>query len=138
MVYIAAFQVVPLYFDKHRSVATAMASVGAGAGALLMSPVTQTLLEHLDWRKTLMVLAAISVVPCILGCSITRRKKPELQESVQREPSDEGCCRCLRSLDLSLFKDPVFVMLSLSTSMSFLGSLLPYVHFVSFRCISLN
>ena len=131
MVCMAGFLIVPLYFDKHQSVATALASVGPAAGVLLMSPVTQTLLEHLDWRKTLMVLSAINVVPCILGCSITRRKKPEQQESVQREPSDEGWCRYLRSLDLSLLKDPVFVMLSLSFSITVLGNLIPYVHLVS-------
>jgi len=138
MVYITGFQIVPLYFDKHRSVATAMVSVGPGAGVLLMSPVTQTLLEHLDWRKTLMVLAAINVVPSILGCSITRRNNisprplmTEDQRSRSREAIVKERCRCLRSLDFSLFKDPMFMILAVSFAICVFGYSLPYVHLVS-------
>ncbi|KAK3739226.1 hypothetical protein QZH41_004335 [Actinostola sp. cb2023] len=129
MTFMAGFQIVPLYFDKHQSLATAIVSVAPGAGILLMSPVTQTLLEHLDWRKTLMVLAAINVVPCILACSITRRTKPvkinEESDSKPIVPSNKECCSSLRSLDLSLFKDPVFMILSLTMSIASLGHYIP-------------
>ncbi|KAK3711751.1 hypothetical protein QZH41_020136, partial [Actinostola sp. cb2023] len=137
MAYMAGFHIVPLYFDKHQSLATAIVSVGPGSGVLLMSPVTQALLEHLDWRKTLMVLAAINVVPCILACSITRRStKPGLinEESDSKPivPSNKECCSSLRSLDLSLFKDPVFMILSLTMSIAACGHLMPLVHLVKY------
>ena len=143
LVYMAAFQIVPLYFDKHRDIATALLSLGPSAGVLVMSPVVQTLLEHFDWRKTLLVLACINLLSSILGCSITRKTIPTMSNNEDRlvsphESSEAvGCCRILQSLDFSMFKDPVFVILSLGTTLAILGLGIPIVHLVSTAVFSL-
>ncbi|KXJ21545.1 Monocarboxylate transporter 14 [Exaiptasia diaphana] len=62
VVYVGAFQIIPLYFDRHRFLATGVLAVGPGAGPLIMSTIVQAILDHIDWRKTMMVLAAESEI----------------------------------------------------------------------------
>ena len=133
LVYMAAFQIVPLYFDKHRDIATAMASLGPGAGVLVMSPVIQTLLKRFDWRKALLALAGINLLPSILGCSIMRKNKKTVNDNEDtRKTSESRCCRILQILDCSILKNPSFVILTLSGVVTQLGYMIPYVHLVGF------
>ena len=132
MVFTAGFQLIPLYFDKHRYVASSMATLGHAAGYLVMCPVTQILLDHLGWRKALLVMAAINVTPVILGCSITRKSTTMGEDQIiSTGPSNiNRCYSFLRWLDLSVFKDPTFVILTLSALAAVMGHYMPYLHLV--------
>ena len=81
----AAFLVVPLYFDKHRHVATGIGSMGPGAGLLVMSPVAQVLVEHLGWRKALIALACMNLTSSFLGLVISRKNIPGEDDSPHTE-----------------------------------------------------
>jgi MFS family permease len=133
-IYISAFQIIPLYFERHRSFATAISSIGPGVGLLLMSPIIQTLLENFDWRKALMILAAANLAPCILGNSIKRKSKPSLQSKQDSTKKEKpiGCCKCSSlTYNSALFKNQVFVLLCTSMTISCLALAIPAVHLVS-------
>ena len=123
MIYMAAFEIVPLYFDKHRSLATGMLSAGSGAGLLIMCPIVAVLLDHFDWRKSLMILAGLNLLPSILGCSITRRTSDCQESKKQQQPR--------RKLDVPLYKDPVFILVTCIFVIMGTGHLMPTVHLVS-------
>ena len=134
MAYISSFQMIPLYFDKHCFLAIGLASVGSGAGLLIMSPIVQILLDHHGWRTAMMVLSGIHLVPCFLGCTITRKNDSssnENNEYLTSLPLSKRVFKWLRSLDFSLIKNPKFMIISISTSITLLGNFTPYFHLVS-------
>ena len=137
MVYQAGYQTIPLYFDKHSFVAASLASMGFAAGFLVMCPITQVLLDHFGWRKALLLMAGINVIPVILGCTITRKNISKRDEEDTSQPSEKRCS-CLRLLDLHVFKDPMFVILTISIVTAMLGSYMPYMHLVNMFNIVLN
>lgn len=134
-VYMAAYQLIPFYFERHISVAMGLASAGPGIGLLLISPVVQTLLDYFDWRKTFMILAAVNLTSCVLGCSIKRKKAPKemaiKKEVVQEE--NKPSSRCCSAPDISILKNTVFMLLSVTMSIACLGLAIPSVHLVSRR-----
>jgi MFS family permease len=134
----AAFQIVPLYFDRHHSLATAMVAAGPGAGLLLMSPVVEKLLEHFDWRKALMVLSAANLAPCILGYSIRRRKitRVENEEVLRQNNMSNRCFKRMKLIDTSALKNPMFLLLCLTTSFRDIGYTIPTIHLVSCSNVS--
>lgn len=125
--FFTGFQILPLYFDEQQFLATSILSVGPVAGVLLLSPSTQALLDHLDWRKTMKVLAGINLATCLLGCTITRKNITQNQPSLVRK----RLCDYIRSIDVSLLKDPFFVILTISVTVSVFGDHLPFFHLVS-------
>lgn len=135
-VYIAAFQLIPLYFRRHISVATGLASAGPGIGLLLMIPVVQALLDYFDWRKAFMILAAVCVVTSVLGFSIKRKKIP-IEKTIKEEVVQDGkksVSRCCSVPDFSIMKNSEFFLLCMTMFIACLGLAIPTVHLVSRRC----
>ncbi|XP_020916619.1 monocarboxylate transporter 13 [Exaiptasia diaphana] len=136
VVYVGAFQIIPLYFDRHRFLATGVLAVGPGAGPLIMSTIVQAILDHIDWRKTMMVLAGMQLLPCLLGCTISRRNERIKNERIVGQAASlltkERLCKCLSLLDFTLLRDPLFMMISISFAISILGNYTPYFHLAQY------
>ncbi|XP_031570060.1 monocarboxylate transporter 12-like [Actinia tenebrosa] len=131
-VYMAAFQLIPLYFERHISFATGLASAGPGIGLLLMSPVVQSLLNYFHWRKCFMILAAVSLVPVVLGCSIKRKKKHYEVKTEVTEKENQPSGRCWTTPDVSVLKDSMFMILCATMVIACLGLAIPIVHLAKY------
>jgi predicted MFS family arabinose efflux permease len=59
LVYTPTAAMISLYFDKHRTLALGLASVGIGVGMLIYPPVIRALIHHYGWRGSLLVLGGI-------------------------------------------------------------------------------
>ena len=62
MMYVTSMVVVQHYFDKKRALATGLAVSGGGVGTLLFGLLAPILLQNIEWRWTLVVYAAVSLV----------------------------------------------------------------------------
>lgn len=144
--------IISQYFDKYRSIATGILASGTGLGVFAVAPILQALLDSFDWRKTYRITAGIFSVVCALCLTYdpTITKKGESQDTQgQNEEGDsqdtEGQNERLeyqdeleetttetpsKCMDFSVFKEKVFVVLSLSMTVAFLGHHTPRLHLV--------
>ncbi|EDO40469.1 predicted protein [Nematostella vectensis] len=125
LMYISTMMVPALYFKRRRMLATAIVSAGPGAGLFIMSPIVEAIHKVLDWRKTLLCLAGLCLVPCLGGWGL-REKKGKVEQTI----AQEGCAerRCRSSCDCSVLRNPMFVLCTAMTSLAALGHCMPIVH----------
>ncbi|CAG2120968.1 unnamed protein product, partial [Medioppia subpectinata] len=67
LIYLPAIVSVGYYFTTRRALATGLAVCGSGVGAFMFAPLTQYLLTKMDWKNTLMILAALALHCTVFG-----------------------------------------------------------------------
>ena len=140
-IFVSSYVVTSQYFERNRSIATGILASGTGLGVLGMAPVLQGLLDSFDWRKTYRLTAAIYSAVCVLGLTFSpvlanRGKNTAERENERLEDLNEEEGRKIgkstKWIDFSVFKEKVFVVLTLSMSVASIGHLTPRLHLV--RC----
>ena len=118
---------------KRRAFAVGMIATGPGMGLLVMSPIMQSLLDVIGWRKSLMVIAAMLCVPCALACYTF---DPNVADGLSLENVKENKVEEVRRskfrglLVLSLCRNPHFLIYTAATCVAFIGHVVPIVHMV--------
>ncbi|XP_076098903.1 monocarboxylate transporter 12-like isoform X2 [Mytilus galloprovincialis] len=74
LMYLPAIVMVNQYFDKKRGIAQSIMSAGSGIGLMVISPVTEKLLDVYSWRGTLLILAGFFLQLCV-ACAMFRTYK---------------------------------------------------------------
>jgi MFS family permease len=64
------------WFVRRRATAIGIATMGQGMGALLMIPITQQLIDHIGWRSTYMVTAALILAAIVPANALLQRRRP--------------------------------------------------------------
>ena len=140
-IFVSSYVVTSQYFERNRSIATGILASGTGLGVLGMAPVLQGLLDSFDWRKTYRLTAAIYSAVCVLGLTFSpvlanRGKNTAERENERLEDLNEEKGRKIgkstKWIDFSVFKEKVFVVLTLSMPVASIGHLTPRLHLV--RC----
>ncbi|XP_032229422.1 monocarboxylate transporter 13 isoform X1 [Nematostella vectensis] len=126
VVYFAALVFVPRYFDRRRYIATGMVTSGPGAGLFVISPITEALCENFGWRKTMMSFAAIMLSPGLLGLVF-----PKDKDRVRRE-GDSTCKRGCQVIDLSLFKNWLYLLYTAALTVLVYGHTSPSAHLAKY------
>ena len=124
-VYLPLFLTIPRYFDKRGSLALGLVGVGPGAGLMVMSPVSQALLDALGWRGAFMVLAGIVAIIFPLLCVFQRM--PDDGHSQQNNADVKEVKLC----DFSVFKNKRYLIYTVATCLWYTGHYIPSVHMVS-------
>jgi MFS family permease len=114
--YVPMVAVVGGWFDRRRSAALGIAVAGIGVGTVVASPLAAMLIDHLGWRRTYVVFAAVSAGLLVVAAMVAERPprslggdgRLALGETMRSRPflSLYGSCFLL---SLSLFQ--VFVYL---------------------------
>ena len=65
------------WFRRRRGRALALAAMGLGSGGVAFLPITQTLIDYLDWRQAWIVLAIIFLSTAIPLAALFLRRQPE-------------------------------------------------------------
>jgi MFS family permease len=73
--YVPMVAVVGGWFVRRRAAALGIAVAGIGLGTLVGAPAAASLIDHLGWRATYRVLAAVGGV-ALLGCAAVARRPP--------------------------------------------------------------
>ena len=138
--YLSSYVITSQYFDKNHSIATGITASGSGLGVLSVAPMLQSLLDSFDWRKTYRITAGIISVVCALcltfdptiaerGESTIDDRKCKEQE-MSHEQGEQVLQERKKWFDLSVFKEKVFVVLTLCNTMASIGHNTPRLHLV--------
>ena len=138
--YLSSYEITSQYFYKNHAIATGITASGSGLGVLSVAPMLQSLLDSFDWRKTYRITAGIISVVCALcltfdpaiakrGESSIDDRKCEEQE-MSHEQGEQVQQERKKWLDLSVFKEKVFVVLTLCNTMASIGHNTPRLHLV--------
>ena len=129
------------FFDKHMTVATGIMVAGSSSGTLVVSPISQSLIEVIGWRGAFRVLAAFQCTFCLLG-GFAFKPLPVAQTTSPDHPDTSGeHIRLATSKptlvkrivkDFELWKNRVFVVWVTAMILVNFGYYIPYVHLVSF------
>jgi len=137
LMYLPAIVSVSCYFETKRSFATGIAVCGSGVGTFLFAPLCEWLIDSYHWTGALLILSAIGLNCIIFGALFRAIEAPKEQvgdavEMIEMEElmviSEESSqSECAAMMDLTLFKDPIFLLFSLSNFCTSIGFNVPYV-----------
>ena len=127
------------YFSKRKSLALGFVSAGQGLGVLVQGPLLQTLIDTYGWRTTYRIMSGVIFGICLLGATYDPNVNPE-EAQVKSEdlpsvtddsqPRPRGLGRRGLLLDVSVWKIPTFVILTVSSSIAQFGHFVPQIHLV--------
>ncbi|XP_078665638.1 monocarboxylate transporter 13-like [Branchiostoma floridae x Branchiostoma belcheri] len=136
--YTPCITMVGRYFKKRRALANGLGLSGSGVGTFAFPPVFQLLIDHYAWRGSLFVVAGVALQGCIFGAllrpiylieDIENRKTVTSNDA--KTTSRRRCAAVFTLLDLSLFRQPYFVVFTLSNMLLIFGNFIPFVHLVA-------
>ena len=118
------FLMVSKYFKRRRSLATGIATAGAGLGVFSLSPLSQLLINKLGLSGAYRVLGFVMLTNSILALPYDPNidEDVEVTDSNSQKPLDnqtdspgsegatEGSNRCRNLIDFSVWKVPVFAI----------------------------
>lgn len=68
---------IPRWFVQKRGLASGLALSGIGMGALVISPLTEVIIESMGWRSAFLILAGIVLCLVIPATAVFQRRSPE-------------------------------------------------------------
>jgi len=69
------------WFDKHRSLAVSLVSLGAGVAPMTMTPLATVLIENFGWRDAMMMTAIVATTFIVPAAFLIRRAPEVLAEA---------------------------------------------------------
>ena len=121
------------WFDKHRSLAVSLVSVGGGVAPMVITPFASVLIANYGWRSAMLAIA-IGAVIIVLPASLLIRRAPALVEA--RVPAGDGVAIERRpSAAASALRTPQFVVLAATFFLCCAAHSGPIFHTVSYAMI---
>ena len=130
LVFIAVFEIVPRYFVKYRSVATGIITMSTGGALMVMTPVCEALLRALGWRGTFGGLGCLVFIVFFISWLIDPNVASDEAHTVV-EHGKESNDKHQKILDLSMWKNKSFAVLTLSHCVIYTGHYVVPLHLVS-------
>lgn len=124
--YTVSWGVLPLYFQKRRSLASGIVNSGKFLGMACVGPVSWITMKQYGWRSTLQLFSILGVIMLILA--ILYRPPKKLTEKGQREQM-EGIGQLLAK-SLSLHKNIKFTFWLWMVALTYTSFLVPSYHIV--------
>lgn len=145
IIYLPRLDCITQYFDKKRPFVTGLAICGSGIGTFIFAPLTQWLIDTVEFKNALFIISGICLFNCLFGLlfkplpSIQETKGDNykvgeangdvLLEKTKDEKSDSSGSgehkETLREM-LSLLTHTVFMMFAVSNFLTSLGYPIPY------------
>ena len=126
----ASLNIISKYFKKRKSLATGILTCGQGGGVLIMSPLLQIMNDTLGWQNTYKIMAGVVLFLCLSGLTYSPNVQSEDAEIRSVEMKRKGC-----HIDVSVWKEPKFVVLVVSASVMFFGHYPPQIHLVNMNIL---
>jgi MFS family permease len=122
------------WFDKHRSLAVSLVSVGAGVAPMIVTPLATLLIEAQGWRMAMMITAIVATTLIVPAGLLIRRAPAALAEApapatdvAPRQPAPSGAAAALRT--------PQFIVLAATFFFCCAAHSGPIFHTVSYAMI---
>ena len=117
------------WFEKHRSLAVALVSMGLGIGTITVAPLASLVMEAYDWRAALMVLAGLAIFVVAPGAFLLRRPPAVLAGT--SGPAVGGASMTVGEA----FRTPQFTAIALTFMFCCAAHSGPILHMVSYATI---
>ncbi len=99
------------WFDKHRSLAVSLVSLGGGVAPMTITPLATILIETYGWR-TAMTMTAIAATLLILPAAFLIRRAPEAMAAAPSPASDVAPAEPRPGNMAAIFRTPQFFILA--------------------------
>ena len=128
------------YFEKRRSLALGFTTAGLGLGVLVQGPLLQQLIDKYGWKTTYRIMAGVLFGVCLLGLTYDPNVKPEGEsfdqlsssannnKNIQSNPRTSRIGKIIP--DVSVWKVPAFMAITLSSGVAQFGHYVPQIHLV--------
>ncbi|GGA35744.1 MFS transporter [Pelagibacterium lentulum] len=123
------------WFDKHRSLAVSLVSVGAGVAPMIVTPFASLLIETFGWRSAMM-MTAIGATTLLLPAGLLIRRAPAAPAQAEplsrsdvapRQPTPQGGMAALRT--------PQFIILAATFFLCCAAHSGPIFHTISYAML---
>ena len=121
-IFVTATMVPTHYFTKRRSIALGLVMAGQGLGTMILGPTLQALADVFDWRNTFRMFAGLLGFASFSGFFLHHETSSPSEE--REDPSKKF------TLNLSLLRTPVLLILMLARAGYGFCRTVPYVHLV--------
>ncbi|XP_078700203.1 monocarboxylate transporter 10-like [Branchiostoma floridae x Branchiostoma belcheri] len=121
--------VITWYFEKHRTLATGIAAAGGSFGNVALTPLLKAMVDSLGWRGAIRYFLIWQIVVGIAALAyrpLPPGAQPTQLQTFKTSPAKNYV------LDLSLWRNEVFVVWTAAISLTMYGYFIPYVHLPSY------
>lgn len=71
------------WFDKHRSLAVSLVSLGGGVAPMIMTPLATVLIQQMGWRNAMMTTALVATIIILPTALLIRRPPAAIEDAPQ-------------------------------------------------------
>ena len=122
------------WFDKHRSLAVSLVSVGAGVAPMVVTPFASLLIQTYGWRSA-MLMIAIGAVVILIPAALLVRRPPLTQAAPVPAASETVAAKPKRSAAAAALRTPQFIVLAATFFLCCAAHSGPIFHTVSYAMI---
>jgi MFS family permease len=124
------------WFDKNRSLAVSLVSVGAGVAPMVVTPFASLLIQTYGWRSA-MLMIAIGAVVILIPAALLVRRPPLAQEAPAPVPAatETVAAKPKRSAAAAALRTPQFIVLAATFFLCCAAHSGPIFHTVSYAMI---
>jgi MFS family permease len=126
------------WFDKNRSLAVSLVSVGAGVAPMVITPFASLLISTYGWRMAMLYIAVGALVVLIPAAMLIRRAPAEFDTPVAAVQQGDGTMAAApaqRQSMRSVFRTPQFIVLAGTFFLCCAAHSGPIFHTVSYAMI---
>jgi len=120
------------WFDKHRSLAVSLVSIGGGVAPMTMTPLASVLISNYGWRIAMLSIAILALV-VVLPTALLIRRAPAAQAPSMAE--QKSTPRSPRSEAWAALRTPQFIVLAVTFFLCCAAHSGPIFHTVSYAVI---
>lgn len=99
------------WFDRHRSLAVSLVSLGGGVAPMTITPLATVLIENYGWRSA-MLMTAIAATLLIIPAAFLIRRAPTVQREAPSPASDIAPAEPRPANMAAIFRTPQFFILA--------------------------
>ncbi len=123
------------WFDKHRSLAVSLVSVGGGVAPMIITPLASLLIETYGWRAAMLSIAIGALVVLIPTALLIRRRPSPSEPGPLESAGSGGVATSRRPSAGSVLRTPQFIVLAATFFLCCAAHSGPIFHTVSYAMI---
>lgn len=119
------------WFDKHRGLAISLASIGAGVGPMVGTPIVSVLITNYGWRSAMLIVAVTALVIIVPTALLIRRAPAEIASASAADAAPQAGI----SDAATALRSPQFIVLAATFFLCCAAHSGPIFHTVSYAMI---